>query len=254
VGAAEGAGDVPPPHEVGGRAHPLVGPGDVVDQLTSPEEPAQDGVHGGQLPQLPGAGGRQRLVEQDQALLHPVGHEQQAAEKHQGLELDVGVAAAASDGDGVAEQRLARLRVRFGQGPDDGHPATLGSILAGLLEDGPSPGPPSALHRPLAEDVPGDPGQGAGRPAGGHALTLPAVGGVGALVVGRRRGVLALQVQRLGKAFQHLARFDLSQSGLEGTASGGGVASAQRRRPFLDQGRAHPPMMARPDVTEAART
>jgi hypothetical protein len=129
-----------------------------------------------------------------------------------------------------------------------------GRSVAGLLEDGPSPGPPSALHRPLAEDVPGDPGQGAGRPAGGHALTLPAVGGVGALVVGRRRGVLALQVQRLGKAFQHLARFDLSQSGLEGTASGGGVASAQRRRPFLDQGRAHPPMMARPDVTEAART
>jgi hypothetical protein len=63
VGPAEGGDHVAAPHQVGGRAHPLVGPGDVVDQLAGPEEPAHDRVHGGHLAQLVGADGRQGLVE-----------------------------------------------------------------------------------------------------------------------------------------------------------------------------------------------
>jgi hypothetical protein len=129
VGAAEGGRDVPPPHQLGGRTHPLVGPRDVIDQLTRPEEEAHDRVHGRELPQLPGAGGRRRLVEEGQALLHPIGHEQHAAEKRQRLELDVGVVEAASDGDGVAEQRLTGLRVRLGEVPDDEDPAAPGPTI-----------------------------------------------------------------------------------------------------------------------------
>jgi hypothetical protein len=51
---------------------------------------------------------------------------------------------------------------------------------------------------PSPEDVAGDPGDGAGRPTGGHAPPLPAVGGVRPLVVSGRLRVLTLQVQRLG--------------------------------------------------------
>jgi hypothetical protein len=167
VGAAEGGHGVAAPQQVGGRAHPLVGPRDVVDQLAGPEEPAHDRVHGGHLAQLAGADGGQGLVEQDQPLLDPAGHQVHAAQVRQGLELDVGVAEPAPDGDGLAQQRLTDLGVGFELGADDQHPAALGPVLAGLLEDGHGPGEPAALHRPVAEDVPGDPGDraGAARPA-----------------------------------------------------------------------------------------
>jgi hypothetical protein len=69
VGAAEGGHHVASPQQVGGGAHPLVGPGDVVGQLAGPEQPAHDRVLGRHLAQLAGADGRQGLVEQDQALL-----------------------------------------------------------------------------------------------------------------------------------------------------------------------------------------
>ena len=65
----------------------------------------------------------------------------------------------------------------------------------------------------------------AARPAA-MCLAFPAVDGVGTLIVRRRGGVLALQVQRLGKALQRLARLDLGQGELERTASGYGVAIA----------------------------
>jgi hypothetical protein len=248
VGTAEGGHGVPAPQQVGGRAHPLVGSGDVVDQLAGPEEPAHDRVLGRHLAQLAGADGGQGLVEQDQALLDPVGHEVHAAEVRQGLELDVGVAEPAPDGDGVAQQRLTELGVGFELGADDQQPAALGPVLADLLEDRHGPREPPAPDRPLAEDAPGDPGDGAGRPAGGHAAALPAVGGVGPLVVGGRGGVLALQVQRLGQTFQGLARLGLGQGGPERTAGAGGVA--QGRPALVDQGRAHPPMMARPRAAQ----
>jgi hypothetical protein len=69
VGAAEGGHDVPSLHEVGGRAHPLVGAGDVGDQLARPEEPAEDRLHRGELLQLAGADRRQALVQEGEALL-----------------------------------------------------------------------------------------------------------------------------------------------------------------------------------------
>jgi hypothetical protein len=67
-------------------------------------------------------------------------------------------------------------------------------------------------------------------------LRPPAVGGIGALVVGRRRRVRRLQVQRLGEAFQHLARLDLGQGELERALGGRGVAVAQRRPALFDRG------------------
>jgi hypothetical protein len=112
-------------------------------------------------------------------------------------------------GDGLAQQGLTGRGVGLGVGAHDQHPAALGPVLAGLLQYGPGPGEPAALDRPVAEDVAGDPGDRAGRPAGGHAPALPAVGGRGPLVVGGRLDVLALQVPRLGQALQGLARLGL---------------------------------------------
>jgi hypothetical protein len=94
-------------------AHPLIRPRDVVDELTRPEQPAQDLVHGGQLRQLASTGCCQRLVGQDQSLLDAIGHHQKATEIGQGQELDVGITEAASDRDRLAKQRLTHLRVRF---------------------------------------------------------------------------------------------------------------------------------------------
>jgi hypothetical protein len=83
--------------------------GDVVDQLAGPEQPAHDRVLDRHLAQLAGAASRQGLVEQDQALLDAADHQVHAAQVRQGLELDVGVAEAAPDGDGLAQQRLPHL-------------------------------------------------------------------------------------------------------------------------------------------------
>jgi hypothetical protein len=247
VGAAEGGDDVAPPHALGCGAHPLVGARDVVDQLACPEEPAEDLVHRGQLGRLAGAQRGQRLVGEGQSLLDAVGHHEQATEICQGQEFDIGIAESAPDRDRLSEQCLPHLGVRFAEGVDDQQPATLGSILAGFLEDGARSCQPSAPDGPVAKDVSGDPGERACRPARGHGLALPTVDGVGTLVVGRGGGVLALQVQRLGKALQRLARLELGQGELERMASGDGVAIAQGRRALFDQGRAHEPMMARPN-------
>jgi hypothetical protein len=121
----------------------------------------------------------------------------------------------------------------------------LGSILAGFLEDGAGSREPSAPNGPVAEDVAGDPGGGARRPARSHGVALPTVGGIGALVMSRGGGILPLEIQRLAEAFEHLTRRDLSQGELERTACGSGVAVMQGRQAFFDQAQAHEPMMAR---------
>jgi hypothetical protein len=173
------------------------------------------------------------------------GHDQQAAEERQRLELDVRVAEPSPDRDRLAQQGLADLRVRFREGPDELHPAVLGPVGAGLLEHGAGARQPAVADRPVAEDVAGDPGGGHRRPAGGGRVALPPVGGVGALAVRRGGGVLPFQVQRLGEPFQHLAGLGaLGQGELERAAGGGGVAVAQGGRALVDHGGAHLPMMA----------
>jgi hypothetical protein len=112
----------------------------------------------------------------------------------------------------------------------------LRSILASFLEDGAGARKPSAPNRPIAEDVPRDPGGRARRPPGSHGPAFPTVGGTGALVLRCGGGVLALEVQRLGKAFQRLARLDLGEGKLERTASARGVAVTQGRQAFFDLG------------------
>ena len=186
MGTAERGHDVAPPPPLGGGTDPLVRAGDVVDQLAPPEEAAEDLVHGGELGQLAGQQRRHRLVAQRQPLLDAVDHQVHAAEVGHGQELDVGVTDAASDRDRLAGQGLAHLRVRFREGPDQQHPAALRPILARLLEDGAGARQPSAADGPVAQDVAGDPGDRARRPAGGHEVALPAEGGVGALVARRR--------------------------------------------------------------------
>ena len=140
MGAAESAGDVVALHELRRPAHPLVRPRDVVDQLARPEEQAEDRVHGGDLGQLAGADRRHCLVDQDEALLDPIGHEEHPAEAHQRLELDVGIAEPAPDRDRVAQQDLPRSRVRLREGLQDQRPAVLGAVLADVGEDGPEHG------------------------------------------------------------------------------------------------------------------
>jgi hypothetical protein len=245
VGTAEGGHDVAPLHALGSRAHPLVGARDVVDQLARPEESAEDLVHRGELRQFAGAGCCQSLVGEDESLFDAIGHDEQPTEIRQRQELDVGIAEPAPDRDRLAEQFLAHLRVRLGEGLYDQHPAVLGPILAGFLEDGAGAREPSAPDGPIAEDVSGDPGGCARRPAGSHGLAFPTVGGAGALVLRGGGGVLALEIQRLGKAFERLAGLALGEGEPERTASGCGIAITQGRQAFFDQGRAHHPIMAR---------
>jgi hypothetical protein len=166
------------------------------------------------------------------------------AEIGQRQELDVGVVEAASDCDRLAKQCLARLRVGFFEGLDDQHPTVLGSILTRLLEDGAGPCEPSASDGPVAEDVAGDPGERTCRPAGGHGVALPTVDDVGALVVHGGSEVLALQIQRFGKAFERLTRLGYLQSDLEHLPGGPTVASTQRRQAVFDQGGVHQSIMA----------
>jgi hypothetical protein len=246
VGAAEGGDHVAPPRAVGGRAHPLVGAWDVVDQLARPEEPAEDLIDRGELREFTGAERRQRLVAEDHSFLDAIGHHQHATEIRQRHVFDIAIAEAPTDRDRLVEQGLTHLRVRFREGLDDEHPAVLGPALARFLEDAARSRQPTVPDGPITEDVAGDPGGGSRRPARGHVLAFPPVGGVGTLVVRSRGDVVALQVQGLGKALEHLTRLDLGQGEFERTASGCGVAIAQGRRAFFDQRRAHGPMMARP--------
>jgi hypothetical protein len=104
---------------------------------------------------------------------------------------------------------------------------------------------PSTPHGPIAEDVSRDPGGRARRPAGSHGLALPTVGGAGALVLHGGGGVLALEIQGLGKPFQRLARLAFGEGQLERTASRRSVAITQGSQAFFDQERAHDQMMAR---------
>jgi len=146
VGTAERRHHVAVAQALCRRPYPLVGPGHVVDRLARPEQPAEDLVDRGQLGQLAGAEGRQRLVGERQPLFDAVDHDVGASEIGQGQELDVGVAEAAPDGDCLPELCLADLGVRFGEGLDDQHPAVLGPIHPRLLQQGPGAGQPAAAH------------------------------------------------------------------------------------------------------------
>jgi hypothetical protein len=236
MGTAERGDDVAPPHPLGGGTDPLVRAWDVVDQLAPPEEGAEDLVHGGELGQLAGQERRHRLVAERQPLLDAVDHQVHAAEVRHGQELEVGITEAASDRDRLAGQGLAHLRVELREGPDHQHPAALRPVLARLLEDGAGPRQPSAADGPVAENVAGDPGDHARRPAGGHEIALPAEGGVGALVVGGGRRIVALKISGLAEALQRLARPVLGQGELERALGGCGVAVAQRRPALFDRG------------------
>jgi hypothetical protein len=127
------------------------------------------------------------------------------------------------------------------------------SVLACFAEDGAGPPEPAAPHRPVAEHVSGDPRDRAGRPPGGHVSTFPAVGRVGAFVVRRGGGVLALEVEGLGKPFPHLAGLDVAERRLEDAPRSGRVPGAQRRPAFLDRLRAHELMVPRRRIDENVR-
>jgi hypothetical protein len=113
MSAAERGDHVAPLHALGSRPHPLVRARDVDDQLTRPQESAEDLVHRGKLCHVAGTDCCQGLVGEDHSLLDAIGHHEQTAEICQGQDLDVGIAESASDGDRVPEQRLPHLCVRF---------------------------------------------------------------------------------------------------------------------------------------------
>lgn len=106
VGTAERRDDAAALQHVAGRAHPLLDPGNVVDQFACPEEQAEDRVHRAQVRQLAGTGSRQRLVEERQPFFHPVGHDEHGTEVRARLKLDVGIAEPAANRTRLAQQLL----------------------------------------------------------------------------------------------------------------------------------------------------
>jgi hypothetical protein len=134
------------------------------------------------------------------------------------------------------------------QRPDGAAQPQRHAVAQDLVQLGPGQGqaradvPPQLVQVDVDEQAP---------PAGGLDVAVPAVGRIGALAERGGGGVLVLEIQRLGKAFERLARLGLGQGGLEHTASGGSVAITQGRQALFDQGRAHQPMMTRRRPTRA---
>ena len=165
VGPAE-RGDHGAAATAGGGAHPgrL---GHVVEQLAGPEESAEHRVHRDQVGELARAGRGDRLVEEDEALLGPVGHDVEAAEVGQRLELDVAVVEAAPDGDGLTQQRLAGRQVGLAER------AMISTQPCKVCPGRPRRGRVRArashpAARPVVEDAAADPGRvRAARPAAG---------------------------------------------------------------------------------------
>ena len=195
VGPAERGDDRAALHPAGDGPHPLVRPGDVVDQLAGPEEAAEHRVDGGKVAHLAGAGRGHRLVEVHQALLDPVGEDHQPAEVAERLELDVRVAAAPAGRDRLAQQGFPGRRVRLAERAEDQQPALLRAVRAGVGELCAGPGQPAALHRPLAEHAAADPAEGSGHATGVTGPPGPPVRRVRLLEAGRRGLVLAAEVR-----------------------------------------------------------
>jgi hypothetical protein len=252
VGPAE-RGDHVATHAHGRRPHPLVGPWDVEDQFAGPEQPAEDLVDRGDLGELAGAERGQRLVSEDQSLLDAIGEHVHAAQVGHRHEFDVRVSVPPADRDRLAQQRLAHGRIPFDECADDEHPAVLGPVRAGLLEQRAGPGEPPAAHRPFAEDVTGDPGQHPGRPAGRGRVALPTVRRIGALVVVDGRHKLAGEVQRLTQALQGLTGGVLGDGAFEQAPAGGEVTVAQGGQAVGHERCGHHPMMARLNARRGRR-
>ena len=212
VGAAERGDNVPPLHEVLGRAHPLVRAGNVVDQLARPKERTERRVHDAEVGELTRDGRCQDLVEADQSVLDTVGQQEDAAEIGQRIELDGRIAEPAADGARFTEHGLPDLHVLFCEGVDDQDPSGFGCVLARLLEDAAGARQPSALHGPVAEDAPADPREPARRAASSRVQAFPSIGGVGTLVMLDSRGVFTLEVQSVSQAFERRARLILTRT------------------------------------------
>jgi hypothetical protein len=96
----------------------------------------------------------------------------------------------------------------------------LGSAFACLFQDRASSGQPAALHSPITQDVPTDPGEHPRCPSRAEGVAILAIGGVGPLVVINGSGVVALEVQSLAQAFLRLSGLNVGEHVFEGSTGG----------------------------------
>ncbi len=237
-----------------GRAHPSLGPRDVVDQFARREEPTEDRVDHSHIGDLIGAERGPCLVAVDQPFLDAIRHHEHAAQVGQRHELDIRVAVPPAYLDRLAQQRLTNGRIRLDERAEDEHPTVLRLILAGLTEQRAGPREPSATHRPFAEDGACDPEQRPGDPSGRANVPRLTVRGVRALVVFGGREVLAFEIQRLTQRLQRLAGRSRRHRALEQTPTGGEVTAAHRGQAIGHERVGHQPMIAWSNQTSDSPT
>jgi hypothetical protein len=236
VGAAEG-GHGREAAALGDRladADPLLGPGDVVGVLAGREQLAEDLLQHHEVLDLVARHGGQRLVEQEHALLDPVGVHEAGAEVGQRDELQVHVADGAAHGDRLAQERLLPPLVRLEHAPVERDPPRL-ALIGGDGQQALGPGHPAAVDRHVADEGAVHVAERPGHPHRAHVPVVAPVGRVGPLPQLDRRREVELDVGGPGEALQRVPGGVLGQRALERRPGPGRVAGPQGRLPVLDQ-------------------
>ena len=214
-------------------ADPLVRARDVVRALTRREELAEDLLQDTEVVDLTARHCRKRFVEQQHALFGPVGVDEARSEVGQRVELQVGVAEAASYLERLTEEDLLAGAVTLEHAALERHPPAFARLP--VPQQRRRAGQPPAHDRGVAEDHAVHVRE---RPCNAHRaeqVAGVAMGGVRSLPFLDGLRVVALEIGRAGQPLDHITRCWFGRCALEDDPRGRCIAATQRGATLGDE-------------------
>ena len=228
VRTAEG-GDRRKPPAIGDRfadPDPLVGACDVVRVLARREELAEDLFEHHEVVDLAARHGREGLVEQHHALFGAVGVDETRSQVGERDELQIGVAEAAGEHEGLSEELLLASPVALEHRDVERDPSAL-RRLDRVDEECLRSREPAARNRTVTDDRHVHVRERPSNANGTDVVSGVAVGRVRPLPAVDRREVVELEIRGAGQALDHIADSRCANGLLEGATCPGGIAGPQ---------------------------
>lgn len=249
VGAAEGrdGGELAPLGDRLPDPDPLLGPGNVLRVLTGREQLAEDLLQDQEVVDLAAGHRRERLVQQQHALLDAVTVHQARPQIGQRHQLQVGVPEPAGRRERLAEALLLAHAVALEHAEVERHPARLGRV-GGAGQQRLRTGKPAARHGAVTDDREVHARQRARHPDRAQLVPDLAVRRIGALPALDGSGEVQLQVGGAGQALEHLAGRRAGQGTLQGAPCAHRITGPQCGAALVDQlldRHGHAPIIAR---------
>jgi hypothetical protein len=230
------------------RPDPLIRARDVAGVLAGPEELTEDLLRDDEIVDLAAHHRRERLVEQQHALVRPVGTHEARAEIPERRALQVHVAEAPRHRERLTEPLLLYSASALEPRAVERHPAAL-ERLRRVAQQRPRASQPALHDRSVAHNRAVHVREHPRDPHRARQVAAVTVNRVGLLPAIDRLRVVEVEVRRPRQALDRVTGRRFGKRPFEGTTSAGGVAGSQRRAPFGDQlldRRGHAPIIAPP--------